>query len=626
MEQNNDSTSVLVVGGAVVGLSAAMFLAWQGVPTVIVDKHSGSGSHPRALGFLARTMELYRAVGLGDRIPQVPRGFQSRPRRVRVESLAGEWYEDIEWTPSEATPDPDGAESVDRDYSPVTLGTLAQDRLEPIVRERAIELGADVRLSTEMTGFEQDAAGVRASLRSPDGTEYSLRADYMIAADGHASPVREMLGIGRDGLGHIRTIRSVLFRAPLDEYQESGVSQFEIDQPGFGMMVSYRDGRWLLMFSDDQERDEPALMAAIYEAIGRSDLPVEIITTGRWVVGAHIANTYSAGRIFLAGDAAHTFPPARGGYGANTGIEDAQNLAWKLASVLSGVSTPDLLDTYDAERRPVAWLRHEQMFNRPDFKDVARDADKLVPRIDDDAMEFGHLYRSAAVLDAGEELPRALRPDQWAGQPGTRAPHMWVSKDNERISMLDLFQPYWVLIADNNRWSDACAMAAKMGVDLKYVDIGTLEPPATAGVAEMSLDAPIETIVADPAGKSALDAHIPDITANPRYDSFKSMTLRQMQPLAPDQLTDETLAKIDTDLELVTFDATSADDASPSDPVDPEAFRTAIRTAYGIGTSGASLIRPDGYIAWRSADLPSDPASAAIDALRRAAAIASLSR
>src|SRR6202035_809642 len=109
------------------------------------------------------------------------------------------------------------------------------------------------------------------------------------------------------------------------------------------------DGRWLLMFSDDEERDEATLRAQVMRAIGRSDLPVEIITTGRWVLGALIAERFSSGRVFLAGDAAHTLPPARGGYGANTGIEDSFNLAWKLASVVTGVSTPRLLDTYDAE-------------------------------------------------------------------------------------------------------------------------------------------------------------------------------------------------------------------------------------------------------------------------------------
>src|SRR5262249_48332962 len=158
---------------------------------------------------------------------------------------------------------------------------------------------------------------------------------------------------GRDGRGHMRTLRSVLFRAPLEDYLQKGVSQFEIDQPDLkAFLTTYGDGRWVLMFSDDKERDEQTLRALVNQAIGRSGLQVELITTGRWELSALIADRFAENRVFLAGDAAHTLPPNRGGFGANTGIEDAHNLAWKLAAVLSGESTPRLLDTYDAERRP----------------------------------------------------------------------------------------------------------------------------------------------------------------------------------------------------------------------------------------------------------------------------------
>ncbi len=417
------STSVLVVGGGLVGLSAAVFLACRGVPTVLVERHAGSSPHPRAIGFMTRTMELYRAVGLGDQIPQVPPGF-GRPRRLKVESLAGKWAtEDLAWTPGKPAAEPKV------EYSVCTGAALAQDRLEPILRAKAIELGADVRLSTALISFEEDANGVVALLRQREGGEYTLRADYVIAADGHASPIREALGIGRSGRGHLRTVRSVLFRAPLEQYLESGVSQFEIEQPDFtAMLTTYRDGRWLLMFSDDEERDEPALKEMVHKATGRPDLEIEIITAGRWELSALIADRFAYGRVFLAGDSAHTLPPARGGYGANTGIEDAHNLAWKLAAVTSGVSAPALLDTYDAERRPVAWLRLGQIFARPDYAQFATPGDGDVPILDDAAIELGQLYRSSAVLDASEDLPPALRPDQWAGQPGTRAPHVWVSK------------------------------------------------------------------------------------------------------------------------------------------------------------------------------------------------------
>lgn len=520
----SSSTSVLVVGGGLVGLSAAVFLAWRGVPVVLVERHAASSPHPRAIGYTPRTMELFRAVGLGARIPQVPPGY--RLRRVRVESLFGEWFEESAWTPADR-------EAPGLERSPCSGAAIAQDRLEPILREKAVSLGADVRLSTEMVGVEQDAGGVTATLRARDGESTTLRAAYLIAADGHRSPIREALGIGRRGRGHMRTVRSVLFRAPLESILERGISQFSIDRPGLdAFLTTYGDGRWVLIFSDDEERDEPTLKAAIFEALGRSDLEVEILTTGRWEMSALIADRFASGRVFLAGDAAHTLPPNRGGYGANTGIEDAHNLAWKLAAVLSGVSAPALLDTYDAERRPIAWLRHDQIFARSDYEAHAAGAAKGTPILDDAAMELGQLYRSSAVLDAGADLPPAKRPEDWAGQPGTRAPHVWLSRGEERLSSLDVLQRSWVLFAEDERWGDAAARASsRLGIDVESLRIGG------------------------------------DVR-----------------------------------------------------PDDPEVFGR----MFGVGPGGASLIRPDGYVAWRSAELPEDATGALTGALAKAACASAL--
>lgn len=534
---DTDSTAVLVVGGGLVGLSAAVFLAWRGVPTVLVEKHPASSPHPRAVGYTPRTMELYRAVGLGPRIPQRPRGGADRPRRIRVDSLAGAWHEETLWTP-------DAAPTPSIEYSPCTNAGIAQDRLEPILRDRAVELGADIRMSTTLAGFEQDADGVSATLRDPEGNTHTLRAAYLIAADGHRSPIREALGIGRAGKGYLRTMRSVLFRpafdealrARLDDALEAGVRQFSIDAPDFQAMCgTYGDGRWLLLFEDDVERDAATLQALVRRAVGRAALDAEIIATGRWDIAGLIADRFASGRVFLAGDAAHMLPPNRGGYGANTGIADAHNLAWKLAAVVAGASAPALLDTYDAERRPVAWLRHDQIFARPEHAAYAGGAGDT-PILDDDAIEFGQRYRSTAVFDAdavlpndiaaGDDLPPALRPDEWAGRPGTRAPHLWVTEGGvlgDVVSTLDLFQREWVLLAADARWGAAGEVGEALGIALRCVVVGV--------------------------------------------------------------------------------------DVQPSD-VD------AFRAAFGLGPGGASLIRPDGYVAWRATDLPADPAGALTAALR----------
>ncbi|WP_330271528.1 FAD-dependent oxidoreductase [Lentzea sp. NBC_00516] len=476
-------TSVLVVGGGLAGTSAALFLAWRGVDVTLVEKHPGSSLHPRAVGFNARVGELLRAVGLEGELPvsRMTKGFGVR--RVRAESLVGKKYDETFWTPP--------AKLSDIEYSPSKGVGVAQDKMEPLLRDKARELGADIRMSTRMLEFSQDGEGVTAIVQG-DGEPYEIRADYLIAADGHRSPIREQLGITRTGRGFMHTSRSVLFRAPLQEYLKDGIGQFVID--GVGFLTTYGDGRWVLML-DDREYTEPELRQKIVQAIGRGDLEIEIITTGRWTISAGVADRFSDGRIFLAGDAAHTLPPSRGGFGVNVGIEDAHNLAWKLAAVINGESRPSLLDTYDAERRPVATLCHQQIFARDDGHN--RDGQpEDAPLIDNNAMHHGILYRSDAVLGAGPELPPAQLPEQWNGQPGTRAPHVWVEPGK---STLDLFQRGWVLVADHPQWEEA---AQRSGV---------------------------------------------------RYERVEQLDV------------------------------------------------------FGLSAKGASLVRPDGYVAWRSTDLPDDP-------------------
>ena len=259
---------VVIVGGGLGGLSAALFLAWQGVPAILLERHAGSSPHPRAIGYTPRTMELLRAAGIGDEVPEAPAAF--RLVRARVDSLAGAWHEQSTWHAKD-----EGAAAPE--FSPVRGAAIAQDRIEPVLRDRAIALGADVRLCTTCVGIEPDTDGVDVFVRDAAGLEQRLRASYAIAADGARSPIREALGIARSGRGHMKTMRSVLFRAPLDEYLARGVAQFEIEQPALSaFLTTYHDGRWVLMFKDDVERDEAALLAAIRAAIGRDDLRAEL--------------------------------------------------------------------------------------------------------------------------------------------------------------------------------------------------------------------------------------------------------------------------------------------------------------------------------------------------------------
>lgn len=441
-----EHTPVLIIGGSLVGLSASLFLAWRGVPHILVDKHAGSSPHPRAMGFTETTMEHYRAVGIESRIPQAPRG--ARLRRVRVASLCSDWIAQTDWTPGQAA---DRA----HDLSPCSGAAIAQDKLEPILRSAAREMGAELRPGVELIHLGQDEQGVTARLRQRDnGDEMLITADYVIAADGATSGIRETLGIARNGVGHLKTLRSVLFLCPdADQYLERGAQQFEIEQDGFrAFLTTYGDSRWVLMFDDDRERTPDQVGDAVRRALGR-DMPFSIVTTGQWDMAGRIADRYSQGRVFLAGDAAHQLPPTRGGFGANTGIDDVWNLAWKLERVLRGAASPALLDTYSAERQPIGWLRHQQTFSRPDYArwvDGSFAPDALFPN---EAMEYGQLVRSSQVIGAGPDLPAAASPGQWGGQPGTRAPHVWISRGGASISTLDLFGRQFVLLTANSDWA-----------------------------------------------------------------------------------------------------------------------------------------------------------------------------
>ena len=436
---------VLIVGGSLVGLSASLFLTHHHVPHLLIDKHRGSAAHPRAMGFTETTMEHYRACGIADRIPQADPG--ARLRRVQVETLFSDWVTESDWTPGERA-DRSAA------LSPCTGAAIAQDKLERILRAAAIETEAEMNLGVELIALTQDETRATATVRGrSNGREETIKADWVIACDGAESMIRKGLGITRSGVGHLRTVRSVLFRcADADVVLDRGAQQFEIEQPGFkAFLTTYGDSRWVLMFGDELDRGMDELRAAVVRALGR-DLPFEIITTGKWELAGRIADKYRQGRVFLAGDAAHQLPPTRGGFGANTGIDDVWNLAWKLAAVLGGTADAELLDTYDAERRPIGWLRHQQTFSRPDYAHSAPIAFEPEPLFGNDAMEFGQLNRSAAIIGAGPDLLAAAPPHVWVGQPGTRAPHVWEDGATGTRSTLDLFGQDYVLLSAHHGW------------------------------------------------------------------------------------------------------------------------------------------------------------------------------
>ena len=482
----SDEPDVLIVGGSLVGLSTALFLRLHGVSCLAVERHTSTAIHPRAGHFQLRTIEILRAAGLEEAVRRKgEQQYHPNGGINNVESLAGReiasYFANLN-------------AGVD-EFSPTVRLFIDQDALEPILRARAEELGAELRYRVECASVVQDSDSVTATLRDLEaGAERAVRARYVVAADGHRSPVREQLGIAMRGHGLLSNSVTIYFRSevdlsPLLEGRDQGVNYvtnpvlrgfFRLDRTGNrGFLVvnlvgdtarpevvaAYRDAPWANIAATIDERRALELLRA---AIGVPDIPVVVEDVATWRAVADSAERYQDGRVFLAGDAAHTMPP-NGGFGGNTGVQDAWNLAWKLGLVLNGVAGPGLLDTYDGERRPIGALMVEQAYTRY----VTRVApylgtEGMQPLVDDFSLEIGcRCNPPAVVLDADQAPELHEHPRESKGRPGSRAPHVLVERDGAHGSTLDLFGRDFVLLVapGGDAWCRA-TVAAASGVGL----------------------------------------------------------------------------------------------------------------------------------------------------------------
>jgi 2-polyprenyl-6-methoxyphenol hydroxylase-like FAD-dependent oxidoreductase len=491
--ETSEDVPVLIVGGSLVGLSAALFLRWHGVDVLAVERHAGTAINARAGHFHLRTVEILRSAGLEDAVRRKSEEQYPPDGGINnVESLAGREI---------ANYFPNLNAGVD-EFSPTIRLFINQDALEPILRARAEDLGARLRYGAECTSLSQDADGVTAVIRDlSDGSESSVRARYVVAADGNRSPVRDWLGIGIHGHGLLSHSITIYFRAladlgPLLRDRNQGVHYvtnplmrgfFRLDRSGnAGFLVvnlvgdttrpeviaAFPSAPWANVAEGITPQRALELLRA---AIGVPDIPVVIENIATWRAEANCAERFRDGRVFLAGDAAHVVPP-NGGYGGNTGVQDAHNLAWKLALTLGGVAGPGLLDSYDAERRPVGELTVEQAFTRY----VTRVAPYLgtedtQPIVDDFSMEIGYRYDSPAIVLEPGGPPLHEHPRESAGRPGARAPHVFLDRNGTRLSTLDLFGRNFVLLAgpSGGAWRDAAPAAVKgLGIALNVHVVG----------------------------------------------------------------------------------------------------------------------------------------------------------
>ena len=461
---------VLIAGGSVVGLSAAAFLAARGIKPLLVERRSDLSRRLRAKVFYARTLELYRTIGIDQRIVDAePK--EARPTEIAiVESLGG--AERRRWSIP--------ASRDLGELSPCRSVFIKQRNLEEIVRDRARELGADLCFGTELQSFTQDPNCVTAQVRNlTTGEEKQVRAQYMIAADGNGSSVRNLLGIARTGLGDLSHSIEIRFAADLKPLIRGRPLAFAyIREPDFRAYIAWEEGQdgGVISVEYDPATDaevrfsEANCQSIVARALGLGEGSFRVLGTHPWIVGSWVAERFRAGRIFLAGDSAHVTPPA-GGFGASLGIHDAHNLCTKLGQVLSGEASEKLLDCYEPERVPVANLTVDQATSR--FKGLRSTGKSETAQTlyDESAITLGYRYRSEAILS--EDLATSpIDPGALNGQPGTRAPHVAMSNGGKWMSSLDLcrFHPILIVGPRGHRWLDAGRqLASDFHLDIHHI-------------------------------------------------------------------------------------------------------------------------------------------------------------
>ena len=485
---------VLIVGGGPVGLLTALGLRHFGVECTVVEKHVSTLDFPKGRRVNTRTVEILRQWGLEAAVADV-----SLPRAESLFAFEGETLLAADFQRRELPVDDVNPASPTREL------ICSQEQLEPVLRARAKDSGVDMRFSTEFVGFTEDGDGVSADVVADRG-RVSVRAQYLVAADGGQGRTRDALGIGRSGPGTFGHRLSVLVEADLGtrmKERQSAIYWLRQPLPGSLFIAVDNKTRWLFVvpYEPDAEPGEPGEPLTEHRCMdlvrgGLGDDSVELHYLGHrvWQPTALVADRYHSGRVFLAGDAAHVTTP-EGGLGMNCGVADAHNLAWKLAGVLAGWASPRLLDSYRAERRPHA------------LACVVASLGPARPPNPIDGLVLGHVYQSAVITNDHTAPPTTRDPVAEylpAGRPGHRAPHLWL---HDGRSILDLFGRAFVALTD-------------------------------------------------PAGKQSLDA----AAASAR---------RTRIPLA-----------------VWAIDATAWYDL------------------YGVEPGGAVLVRPDGYVAWRSIGSP----------------------
>jgi 2-polyprenyl-6-methoxyphenol hydroxylase-like FAD-dependent oxidoreductase len=522
MPSDITSVEVLIVGGGPVGLVSAIQLGRAGIKTLLLERRASFSVHAKAAGIHARTMEIYRQLGLASTVRRNGADWNGTFSVGWMTRLNGIELGKITVGAAQAEVD------LFRSWSPETMAFCSQDIYEPLFAEALKQYPAvELRLASEATTITQDEDGVTVGYTSRERGDGTVRAQYVIGADGVRSPTRQRLGIGEDALPSFGNSINVVFEADMESYRagrEYGlfwIVNGDI-QGAFGWRK--RGNLWFFGF-EAAAGEDPAIytpercIEVVRAAAGVADLAVKVISILHWQHDQSVTHEWRRGRVFLAGDASHRFPP-HGGFGMNSGIQDSQNLVWKLVARLRWKAGDRLLDSYEAERKPVAqrngdqcvlntkrmaetgWLlkdtRALAAIETPEGEPLRQKISSAIPKQREQFLsqgqQFGQLYDSNAVVDDGtpveESTVSTYRP---TGHPGARAPHSWlVDAEGKEYSTIDLYDGGFILLAARagEGWLVAAAeIAAATAAPVRAIHIGS------PGYAQRPSDTPWESLV-----------------------------------------------------------------------------------------------------------------------------------
>ena len=474
---------VLIVGAGAGGLATSALLAKHGVGSLLVEKRRETFIYPKARNLSFRSLEILRGLGLDDEVHAVADRVSDMVVKPTLNSAEEKLAIDIDTFFAgldQLSPEP-------------AVQYCPQSSLEPMLLAETRRRGSDVRYGTELCSFEQDDSGVTAVVRDlHSGESETVRADYLIAADGVHSRIRESLGVTTSGYGALPIfVVFIYFRAPWRRFvphlsDGDGVQVKNADVDGIFLVAKDDLGMFITTYfpgkGETAAQFTPQYCCDVLTKAVGEQIDLEIIEVAAWQPYEQVADQFQCGRVFFVGDCGHTMPPFKAG-GANTAVQSAHNLAWKLAAVLDGTADPALLASYHAERHPVGRFAARQSLTGPTVGLLRLEDEGPGLPPDEEASMFsllvGYQYRSAAVVTdqrAPADPDAVSLVDELRGQPGTRVPHAWVQHGNRRVSTIDLVGRGFTLLAgdDGARWTDTAAAASvAFGVPIAVHRIGS---------------------------------------------------------------------------------------------------------------------------------------------------------